>query len=371
MLDAYLELMVSKEASDLFISSNSVPYLKVHGKMLQIGEESLSGDDVRSIAESVMSSEQAAEFSNYPEVNLGVTVPKIGRFRINIFQQRNEMGLVIRNIKTTIPEFSSLGIPSIVKKLIMEKSGLMLFVGATSSGKSTSIASILDYRNHTQAGHIVTIEDPIEFIFENKKSLVNQREVGIDTCSYPDALKNTLRQSPDVIFIGEIRTKETMEYAMAFSETGHLCVSTMHANNVEQALDRIIHFFPEQYRQQILLDLSLNLHAIVSQRLIPSVDGKRVPAVEVMIATPFIKELIRKGELSDVSEAMQKSKHAGMIVFDDSLYDLFATYKITEEEAIAHADSKNNLRLRINLERGGISDNDDLSLKEEDQGNLG
>lgn len=357
MLETYLKLMVSKEASDLFLSSNSVPYLKIHGRMQPIGDDILSGPKVHCIAESVMSKEQIAEFNHYPELNLGISVAAIGRFRINIFQQRNETGLVIRHIKTIIPEFSSLGLPSIIKQLIMAKRGLILFVGATSSGKSTTIASVLDYRNQVQCGHIVTIEDPIEFIFENKKSLINQREVGIDTCSYPDALKNTLRQSPDVIFVGEIRNRETMKYTMTFAETGHLCVSTMHASNVVQALERIIHFFPKQYHQQILLDLSLNLHAIVSQRLVPSIDNKRVPAVELMIATPLMREMIRKGALADIHDVVQKSKQAGMLSFDDSLYNLFDRHKITEHEALTHADSKNNLRLRINLQRGNIDDN--------------
>ena len=367
LLDDYLQLMVKKDASDLFIASNSTPYFKIHGRMHPVGKTSLDGDQVAIIAYGLMTPEQVQDFKNHPELNLGISLRDIGRFRINIFQQRNELGLVIRNIKTEIPAFKTLGLPDVLKELIVLKKGLVLFVGATSSGKSTTIASLLDYRNQTQAGHIISIEDPIEFIFQNKKSLVNQREVGIDTSSYGEALKNTLRQSPDAIFIGEIRSRDTMDYAMSFSETGHICVSTMHATNVAQALDRIIHFFPNEVREQILLDLSLNLAAIVSQRLIPSIDGKRVPAVEVMTASPLIKDLIRQGKLDEIHDVIKKSSNAGMITFDDALYNLYHDYQITEEEALQYADSKNNLRLRINLERGSGPDDSDLSLKEKQE----
>ena len=287
-------------------------------------------------------------------MNLAISEAGIGRFRANIFMQRNQVGMVIRAIKTEIPGWEGLGLPPMLTKLVMQKRGLVLFVGGTGSGKSTTLASLIDFRNGNNAGHIITIEDPIEFVHRHKKSIVNQREVGIDTVSYAEALKNTLRQAPDVILIGEIRSRETMEHAMTFAETGHLCLSTLHANNANQALDRIINFFPEEKRNQLLMDLSLNIRGIVSQRLIPTVDGKRTVAVEVLLGTPMICDLILKGEVHKVKEIMEKSENIGMQTFDGALYKLYKAGKITLEEALRNADSQNNLRLRISLEERGV-----------------
>jgi twitching motility protein PilU len=285
-------------------------------------------------------------------MNLAHSETGVGRFRVNIFQQRNQTAMVIRNIKVDIPTVEHLGIPQVLKKIIMQKRGLILFVGGTGSGKSTSLASLIDYRNCNSSGHIITIEDPIEFVHHHKKSIINQREVGVDTDSYEDALKNTLRQAPDVILIGEIRDRETMEHAIAFAETGHLAISTLHANNANQALDRIINFFPDERRGQLLMDLSLNLRAFISQRLIPTVDGKRSCAVEVMIGTPLICDLIMKGEIHKIKEVIEKSTNIGMQTFDQALYELFKAGKISLEEALRNADSQNNLRLKISLSEG-------------------
>jgi twitching motility protein PilU len=282
-------------------------------------------------------------------MNLAISESNIGRFRVNIFRQRNSISMVIRNIKTDIPDWKLLGLPSVLTDVIMEKRGLVLFVGATGSGKSTSLASLIDYRNSNSAGHIITIEDPVEFVHRHKKSIVNQREVGVDTDCYEDALKNTLRQAPDVILIGEIRDRETMEHALAFAETGHLAISTLHANNANQALDRIINFFPEDRRNQLLLDLSLNLRAFVSQRLIKTVDGKRAAAVEILLGTPLVQDMIRRGDVHEIKEVMQKSENLGMQTFDSALYHLVETGKISMDEALKNSDSPNNLRLKFNL----------------------
>jgi len=282
-------------------------------------------------------------------MNLALFEEGIGRFRVNIFQQRNEVGIVARNIKTDIPNFKDLGLPETLTKLMMHKNGLILFVGGTGSGKSTSLASLIDYRNTNSDGHIITIEDPVEFIHPHKKSIVNQREVGVDTFSYEEALKNTLRQAPDVILIGEIRTQETMEHALAFAETGHLCLSTLHANNANQALDRIINFFPEERHKQLYLDLSLNLRGFVSQRLVPTVDGKRAAAIEILLGTPRIQDLIKNGKVEEIKEVMEKSEQQGMRTFDSALYHLYREGKISLEEALKNADSANNLRLKISL----------------------
>ena len=348
-----LKAMVEKEASDLYLATGAPPSIKVHGQLLPIDPTPLGRGEVNEIADAVMNEAQRADFARKPEMNLAISEPGLGRFRVNIFKQRHEISMVIRAIKTDIPDFQSLGLPQICSRLVMQKRGLILFVGATGSGKSTSLASLIDHRNANSAGHIITIEDPIEFVHRHKRSIVNQREVGVDTDSYQDALENTLRQAPDVILIGEIRTRETMEHAIAFAETGHLCLSTLHANNANQALDRIINFFPEERRNQLLLDLSLNLVGIVSQRLIPTKDGRRVAAVEVMLGTPRARDLIRKGEITSLKELMEKSENQGMRTFDSALFELWRAGKISPDDALKNGDSANNLRVRMTLETKG------------------
>ena len=349
----YLKFMVVKDASDLYLTMGAPPMVRLQGVMMPVESNPMSPDRLRDIAFSLMDEEKRRAFQQNPEMNLAVSEAGIGRFRVNIFMQRNHIGMVIRAIKTEIPAWEDLGLLPILTKLVMQKRGLVLFVGGTGSGKSTSLASLIDFRNTNSSGHVITIEDPIEFVHRHKKSIVNQREVGIDTVSYTEALKNTLRQAPDVILIGEIRARETMEHAIAFAETGHLCLSTLHANNANQALDRIINFFPEEKRGQLLMDLSLNIRGIVSQRLIPTVDGKRTVAVEVLLGTPMICDLILKGEVHRIKEIMEKSENIGMQTFDGALYKLYKAGRITMEEALRNADSQNNLRLRISLEERG------------------
>lgn len=348
----YLKLLVQHDGSDLYLTAGAPAAAKFHGTLRPVGKVKLSSERVREIAYAIMDEAQQHEFEHKPEMNLAISEPKVGRFRVNIFKQRNSLSMVVRNIKTDIPQADSLGLPPLLKKVIMEKRGLVLFVGGTGSGKSTSLAALIDHRNSHSSGHIITIEDPIEFMHPHKKSLINQREVGVDTDCYEDALQNTLRQAPDVILIGEIRSQETMEHAIAFAETGHLCLSTLHANNANQALDRIINFFPEERRNQLLLDLSLNLRAFVSQRLIPTVDGKRVAAIEILLGTPLVGDLIRKGEVHGIKEVMKKSENIGMQTFDRHLFTLFKEGRINMEEALKNADSPNNLRLMINLGKG-------------------
>jgi twitching motility protein PilU len=345
----WLKLMVANDGSDLYLSTGAPPCAKFQGLLKPIAEEPLRPGQVREIAYGVMTEDQVADFERRPEMNLAISRQGVGRFRVNVFRQRNEVAMVVRNIKTAIPDMRALGLPEILKKVIMLKRGLVLFVGGTGSGKSTSLASLIDYRNSNSAGHIITIEDPIEFVHQHKKSLVNQREVGVDTATYEDALKNTLRQAPDVILIGEVRDRETMEHALAFAETGHLAISTLHANNANQALDRIINFFPEDRRDQLLLDLSLNLQAFVSQRLIPTVDGKRAAAIEVLLGTPLVRDMVRRGDIAEIKEVMQKSENLGMQTFDSALLKLHAAGRISMEEALRNADSPNNLRLKMNL----------------------
>jgi twitching motility protein PilU len=296
-----------------------------------------------------MSDEQIQEFEQKLEMNLAIAEPAIGRFRVNIFRQRNEISMVVRNIKTDIPHFKDLGLPPVLTEIVMEKRGLVLFVGATGSGKSTSLAALIDHRNSHSGGHIITIEDPIEFVHRHKKSIVNQREVGVDTLSYADALKNTLRQAPDVILIGEIRDRQTMEHALEFAETGHLAISTLHANSANQALDRIINFFPEERRPQLLKDLAMNFKAIVAQRLVPTVDGKRAAAIEILRHSPTVEALITRNEISGLKEIMEKSASYGMRTMDGALLDLYRSGRISEEVAIKFADSTNNVRLQIKL----------------------
>lgn len=351
----YLLEMVKQEGSDLFFSTGAPISIKVFGQLKPLTKSPLPEGASKVIAYKLMNEEQQAQFEEKLEMNLAISEAGIGRFRVNIFKQRNQISLVIRNIKTEIPPFDTLGLPDILKNLIMQKHGLILLVGGTGAGKTTTMASLLDYRNERSAGHIITIEDPIEFIHDHKNSIVNQREVGVDTNSYTDALQNTLRQSPDVIFIGEVRSMETMDHAIAFAETGHLCVTTLHANNANQTIDRVINFFPEDRHKQLLMDLSLNLRAVVSQRLIPGLNGRLVAATEVMLASPRICELIRNGEIDALKEVMQLSETQGMQTFDSAIYTLYKEGKISLEEALKYADSHNNLRLKINLDKSGVS----------------
>ena len=346
---AYLRTMVEKDASDLYMSSGAPMSAKINGTLQPLEDRTLTPEQVKDAAYAIMNADQIKEFEHKPEMNLAISEEGIGRFRVNIFRQRSSISMVIRNIKTEIPDWKLLGLPAVLTDIIMEKRGLVLFVGATGSGKSTSLASLIDYRNSNSAGHIITIEDPVEFVHSHKKSIVNQREIGVDTDSYEDALKNTLRQAPDVILIGEIRDRETMEHALAFAETGHLAISTLHANNANQALDRIINFFPEERRNQLLLDLSLNLRAFVSQRLIKTVDGKRAAAVEILLGTPLVQDMIRRGDVHEIKEVMQKSESLGMQTFDRALYKLVEEGRIDTEEALKNADSPNNLRLSLSL----------------------
>jgi twitching motility protein PilU len=348
---ALLKILASQDGSDLYLSTGAPPCAKFNGVLRPLSTEALKGGEIAIVAASIMDSEQKLEFERELEMNLAVSLAGIGRFRINIFKQRNEVSLVARNIKLDIPLFEDLHLPPILLDVVMEKHGLVLFVGATGSGKSTSLAALIDYRNRNSSGHIITIEDPVEYIHRHKKSIINQREVGVDTRSFHAALKNTLRQAPDVILIGEIRDRETMEHALAFADTGHLAISTLHANNANQALDRIINFFPEERRQQLLHDLGNNLKAFVSQRLVKTLDGKRRAAVEVMLGTPTIRDLIQRNELGELKGIMEKSVNLGMQTFDSALFDLVIEGVISEEEALTNADSMNNVRLRLKLHR--------------------
>ncbi len=354
--DDYLTLLAKHEGSDLYLSTGAPPCAKFEGKLKPIESKPLSPGVVRDFADQIMSERQKAEFEQELEMNLAYGINGVGRFRINIFRQRNEISIVARNIVAEIPNADDLGLPDILKQLVMVKRGLVLFVGATGSGKSTSLAALIDHRNSNAHGHIITIEDPVEFIHRHKKSIVNQREVGVDTHSFKKALKNTLRQAPDVILIGEIRDRETMEHALAFAETGHLCISTLHANNANQALDRIINFFPEERRQQLFMDLSSNLKGFVSQRLVPTVDGKRCAAIEILLGSPMVRDLILRGELESIKGIMEKSANQGMQTFDLALFKLWKEGRISEEDALKNADSANNLRLKIKLESGDMNE---------------
>jgi twitching motility protein PilU len=357
-----LRMMVQKNGSDLFITAGAVPSMKLDGKMTPLSNQSLSPQHTQVLVRSLMNDRQMAEFDQSRECNFAISLPGVSRFRVNAFTQRGSVGVVLRVIRSDIPEFADLDLPPVLKDVSMTSRGLVIFVGATGSGKSTSLAAMVGYRNEHSKGHIVTIEDPIEFIHNHKNCIVTQREVGVDTDSYEIALKNTLRQAPDVILIGEIRDRETMDYAIAFAETGHLCLSTLHANSTNQALDRIINFFPEERRAQLLMDLSLNLKGIVSQRLIPRADGQgRVPAVEVMLNTPLMSDLIFKGHVHEIKELISKSNELGMQTFDQALFDLFESGRITYEDALRNADSLNDLRLRIKLESKGSKKEDLMS----------
>jgi twitching motility protein PilU len=348
-----LELMIDGKASDLFLSVGAPAQIKVEGNMVHVGDGDLNSEDIHHLVYSILTKAQISEFESTSELNMALRAEGIGRFRINVFRQKGEIALVARHIVAMIPSIEELGLPGILKNLILEPRGLLLMVGGTGTGKSTTLASMLDFRNQRQTGHILSIEDPVEFVHEHKMSLVNQREIGIDTESYATALKNAMREAPDVIMIGEIRDKETMKSAIVYAETGHLCVSTLHANNANQAIDRVINFFPQNEHKQLLQDLSLNLRAIVSQRLPRGVSGKRVAAVEVMLNTPYVSDLIQKAEISKIKDAMQKSRTLGSQTFDDALYELVEQGKLSAEEALQHADSRNDLSLRFRLEGTG------------------
>ncbi|SFM98363.1 PilT/PilU family type 4a pilus ATPase [Variovorax sp. OV329] len=345
-----LKLMVSRNGSDLFITADFPPAIKVDGKVTKVSQQPLGAQHTLALTRSVMNDRQMAEFERTKECNFAISPTGIGRFRVNSFVQQGKVGMVLRTIPAKLPTIDGLGMPQVLKDVSMTKRGLTILVGATGSGKSTTLAAMIDWRNENSQGHIVTVEDPVEFVHPHKNCVVTQREVGIDTDSWEAALKNTLRQAPDVILMGEIRDRETMEHAVAFAETGHLCMATLHANSANQALDRIINFFPEERRAQLLMDLSLNLRSLVSQRLIPTQDGRgRVAAVEILLNTPLIADMIFKGEVGEIKEIMKKSRNLGMQTFDQALFDLFENHAITFEDAIRNADSANDLRLQIKL----------------------
>ncbi|HSW03751.1 PilT/PilU family type 4a pilus ATPase [Aquabacterium sp.] len=345
-----LRLMVSRNGSDLFLTADFPPAIKVDGKVTKVSPQPLTGQHTMALVRAVMNDKQGAEFERTKECNFAISPQGIGRFRVNAFMQMGNVGLVFRTIPQTLPTIDQLGLPKILKDVAMTKRGLVIMVGATGSGKSTSLAAMVDWRNEHSYGHIITIEDPVEFVHAHKNCIITQREVGLDTDGWEAALKNTLRQAPDVILMGEVRDRETMEHAVAFAETGHLCVATLHANSSNQALDRIINFFPEERRQQLLMDLSLNLKGIISQRLLPREEGKgRVAAVEILLNTPLISDMIFKGEVSEIKELMKRSREHGMQTFDQALFDLFEAGMVTYEDALRNADSVNDLRLNIKL----------------------
>ncbi len=345
-----LRLMLSRKSSDLFITADFPPAIKVDGEVVKVSQQALTPRHTLALTRSIMNDKQIAEFEHTKECNFAISPAGIGRFRVSAFIQQGSVGMVLRTIPATIPTIDSLGLPGILKDVAMSKRGLCIVVGATGSGKTTSMAAMLDWRNEKSFGHIVTVEDPIEFVHPHKNCIVTQREIGVDTEGWEVALKNTLRQAPDVILMGEIRDRETMDHAIAFAETGHLCLATLHANSANQALDRIINFFPEDRRSQLLMDLSLNLRAFVSQRLIAKEDNKgRTAAIEIMLNTPLISELIFKGEVSEIKEIMKKSRNLGMQTFDQALFDAYEAHLISYEDAIRNADSANDLRLQIKL----------------------
>ncbi len=356
-----LRLMSPKNGSDLFITANFPPAIKVDGKIMPVSNQVLAPTHTAELARAIMNDRQAAEFESTKECNFAISPSGIGRFRVNALIQQGRVAVVCRTINLTIPTLDELGLPSVLKDIAMTKRGLVIFVGGTGTGKTTSLAALVDHRNKNSHGHIITIEDPIEFIHDHKGCIVTQREVGVDTDTWEAALKNTLRQAPDVILMGEIRDRNTMDYAVAFAETGHLCLATLHANSTNQAIDRIINFFPEERRHQLLMDLSLNLRALVSQRLLPKKDGKgRVAAIEIMLNSPLISDLIFKGEVHEIKEIMKKSRELGMQTFDQALFDLYEAGRITYEDALRNADSINDLRLHIKL-HGKESKDRDLS----------
>ncbi len=345
-----LRLMVSRTGSDLFVTADFPPAIKVDGKVTKVSPQPLTGQHTLALARAVMNDKQAADFERTKECNFAISPQGIGRFRVNAFIQQGQVGMVMRTIPQTLPTIESLNLPPILKEIAMTKRGLAIFVGATGSGKSTSLAAMVDYRNENSFGHIITVEDPVEFVHRHKNCIVTQREVGIDTDGWEPALKNSLRQAPDVILMGEIRDRETMEHAVAFAETGHLCMATLHANSSNQALDRIINFFPDERRAQLLMDLSLNLKALVSQRLLPRESGRgRVAAVEILLNSPLVSDMIFKGEVGEIKELMKRSREIGMQTFDQALFDLYENRDVTYEDALRNADSVNDLRLQIKL----------------------
>ena len=354
-----LRLMSQKNGSDLFITANFPPAIKVDGKITPVSNQILTPQHTAELARSIMNDRQSAEFEATKECNFAISPAGIGRFRVNAFIQQDRVGVVCRTINQTIPTLDELGLPPVLKDVAMTKRGLIIFVGGTGTGKTTSLAALVDHRNKNSFGHIITVEDPIEFVHDHKNCIVTQREVGVDTDSWEAALKNTLRQAPDVILMGEIRDRDTMDYAVAFAETGHLCLATLHANSTNQAIDRIINFFPEERRHQLLMDLSLNLRGMVSQRLLPKKDGKgRVAAIEIMLNSPLISDLIFKGEVHEIKEIMKKSRELGMQTFDQALFDLYEAGRITYEDALRNADSINDLRLQIKLHGKESKDRD-------------
>jgi twitching motility protein PilU len=345
----YLNLAVQKNASDIFFTANAPAYLKVEGEMLGVGKQQLSPQAIAELAMSILTPDQQAHLRQHLEIDLALQAGNLGRFRVNIFHQRQNLGMVLRYVKSTVPTLEELGVPEVLKELIMHKRGMLLMVGATGSGKSTTLAAMINHRNENKSGHILTIEDPIEFIHPNKRSIVNQREVGQDSHSYENALKSSLREAPDVILIGEIRKRDTMEACLQLANTGHLAISTLHANNAYQALQRIINLYPDELRDQLYMDLGMTLRAIVSQRLVKRKDGKRCAAIEIMMNTPYISDLILKKRIDEVKEAMSQSSDKGMLTFDNSLYGLFKSGQIELEEALNNADSRTNLEAKINF----------------------
>jgi twitching motility protein PilU len=351
--------MISQKASDLFVTAGFPPAFKIDGKMTPVSNQALSPQHTQELARSIMNDRQAAEFESTHECNFAISPSGIGRFRVNVFMQQQRVGMVLRTITTKIPSFEDLRLPEILKEVTLTKRGLVILVGGTGSGKSSTLAAMIGYRNANSFGHIITIEDPVEYVHEHAKSIITHREVGVDTDNWHNALKNTLRQAPDVILIGEIRDRETMEYAVAFAETGHLCMATLHANSANQALDRIINFFPEERREQLLMDLSLNIKSLISQRLIPKRDGKgRAAAFEILLNSPLISDLIFKGNVHEIKTVMGKSRELGMQTFDQALFDLHESSMISYEEALKNADSVNDLRLKIKLEGQATKDRD-------------
>lgn len=364
----FFKLMIEKGASDLFFSVGAPPNIKIEGVTAPVGQAAIKPQQMAEIVLSLLNDDQQKEFEANMELNMAISLAGLGRFRINVFKQRGEIAMVVRYIKGIIPSIEELKLPPILKSIMMELRGLILVVGSTGSGKSTTLASMIDYRNENHRGHILTIEDPIEYLHRHKKSIVDQREIGIDTLSYENALKNAMREAPDVILIGEIRERNSMKQAIAYAETGHLCISTLHANNANQTLDRIINFFPEDAKRQLLMDLSFNLRAIISLRLIPGVSSHRIPAVEVLLNTPYISDLIDKGKVEEIKEVMARSNEQGMQTFDQALLALYKEGKITKENAIKYADSKNNVGLQIRLdeEHSFDEDNDKLTIQPDD-----
>jgi len=358
----YFKLMAEKSASDMFFCTGTEPQIKIDGVIRPVGMKQLEPGDVTSFAMGLMSSDQAKEFEKTMEMNFAVPLSGVGRFRVNIFRQRGEVSIVVRYINSVIPRFEEMNLPATLGEIVMEKRGLVLVVGATGSGKSTTLAAMIGYRNRNSTSHILTIEDPLEFIHNHERSIVQQREVGIDTLSYENALKNALRETPDVILIGEIRDMSTMKHAIAYAETGHLCLATLHSNNANQTMDRILNFFPEVAHRQLLMDLSLNLRAIISQRLILHKNGGRIPAVEVMLNSPLIQDLISKGKIADIKRAMKESTEAGTVTFDEALLLLYREGSITMEEALENADSRNDLNLQIRMGQDEVGEDSELIM---------